>query len=147
MSKHHRLAGVPISLLAAAACTHVGDVKPAPMACSALAPADKHQYTLMFQMRNDECVEKVIRRGGCDAEVLVVHPCDTVEWLVTGKKKQSVAFDDGGRKSPFTWTEEGSHSRIAGEVRADAPQKQILKYTVRTEGGCPLDPMIIVQPR
>jgi hypothetical protein len=149
MSKHHRLVGVLLVSFLAVGCTNVGDMKPAMLDCSLLQPQDKHTYKLMFKTKDGECVEKVVRQGGCncDADALIVHACDTVEWQVTGNKKKSVAFDKGNRDSPFDWSDQGSKSRIVGMVRADAAEYQIYGYTVRTEGGCALDPMIIVHPR
>jgi hypothetical protein len=133
----------------AVACANVGDMKPATLNCSSIAPQDKHTYKLMFKEKAGECVEKVIRQGhgncDCDADALIVHRCDTVEWLFTGNKKKSISFDKGKKESPFNWSDQASKTRIVGEVRGDAPLNEVLGYTVRTEGGCAFDPMIIVE--
>lgn len=141
MFTRHRLVCVLLISILSSACAIQ---KEALLDCSSVQ--DKQTHKLKFKVKGDECVEKVVKDDSCDcdAEALVVHRCDTVEWKVTGKKK-SVAFDknDG---TPFDWSDQSSNSKIEGVVRADAELKKVYGYTVRTDDGCPLDPMIIVQP-
>ncbi|HEX5651336.1 MAG TPA: hypothetical protein VFX69_16890 [Steroidobacteraceae bacterium] len=110
---------------------------------------EKQTYKLKFKLNSDGCVEQVLKDDDTDGNTVTVDRCDTVEWKVKkDTKKKSVAFEtaDG---SPFDWSDSGyKDGTIVGEVKADAAAKSY-KYTVRTEGptdGCPLDPMIIVQP-
>jgi hypothetical protein len=111
---------------------------------------EKQTHKLKFKLNtSDGCVEQVLKDDDTDGNTVTVDRCDTVEWKIkNGSKKKSVAFETGDG-SPFDWSDSGyKDGMIVGEVRADAEAKSY-KYTVRTQGpaaGCPLDPMIIVQP-
>ena len=113
----------------------------------AVESLDCAKHKLKFKVTNNGCVERVVKDTNCDceAEAVIVHACDTVEWKVTGKKK-SVSFDEGDG-SPFTWFVKGDSQKIAGEVQPGTARDKPYNYTVRTGGlSCDHDPMIIVQP-
>ena len=113
----------------------------------AACPVDA-THRLMFKVKHDQCVEKVVwEANGNDAEEVHVHEGDTVCWLVTGPKK-SIVF---GTPSPFSWNDSGlNNAWIEGLVRAGALADQPAdnyKYSVTVDGmSCVLDPKIIVDP-
>ena len=141
MSTNYRAAGV---FMVAALLSGCAGLVEAPLDCSTVP--NPQTRTLKFKVKADGCVEHVQKDADCDcdADAVVVHRCDTVVWLVTGKEK-SVKFDKGNG-SPFSWTEKAGApgAKIEGTVKSGASYKPY-GYTVRTEEACPLDPMIIVE--
>jgi hypothetical protein len=104
-------------------------------------PGKTHE--LEFKVKNDECVEKVKKKDGSDAETINVCETDVVQWKVTGKAK-SIVFDGA---SPFEWTDSGfKANKIEGTVKSGTAG-QDFKYSVKVDGlECVHDPRIIVQP-
>jgi uncharacterized protein (DUF2147 family) len=104
-------------------------------------PGKTHE--LEFKVKGDECVEKVKKKDGSDAETINVCEKDVVQWKVSGNAK-SIVFDGA---SPFEWTDSGSKDKkIEGTVRQGTAGKEF-KYSVKVDGlDCVHDPMIIVQP-
>jgi hypothetical protein len=99
-------------------------------------------HRLKFQVKGDECVEKVKKEADDgDAETITVCVSDTVIWQVAGRAK-SVEFEGD---SPFDWQDSGfQRNRIIGIVRPDT-EGQEFKYSVRVDGlQCVLDPRVVV---
>jgi hypothetical protein len=110
---------------------------------AAACPNPGKTHELEFKVKNDECVEKVKKKDGSDAETINVCETDVVQWKVKGKAK-SIVFDGA---SPFEWTDSGfKGNKIEGTVKEGTANKEF-KYSVKVDGlDCVHDPMIIVQP-
>ena len=99
-------------------------------------------HRLKFQVKGDECVEKVKKDDDAEAETINVCVSDTVIWQVTGRAK-SVVFD---ADSPFEWRDSGFQgSKIIGIVRPGT-EGQEFKYSIMVDGlSCVLDPRVVVE--
>jgi hypothetical protein len=100
-------------------------------------------HRLKFQVKGDECVEKVKKEDDdADAETIRVCVSDTVIWQIAGPAK-SVVFDV---ETPFDWQESGfQRNRIIGIVKAGTEGREF-KYSVKVDGlDCVLDPRVVVE--
>ena len=142
MSTINRFVWLPLVAALATACG-------APNSAGALTCGNEsHTHRLKFKLKANGCVDSVLKDDGTSGEEVTVCRGDAVEWKVKlFTKEKSVAFDKGDG-SPFAWSDSGfKGGKISGEVTSGAAAKSY-GYSVRTkgpDGGCPLDPVIIVR--